>query len=289
MRNMIHGTMTQKLWTTTKSRSTRPLLLETWTWLIQLSNILIPIFTKAMNTKIVWNQLFWHPTQDGNSCIPCYTKSFTSCYFVHFKAKVTTCKTIEYVLETLSKAIISTPIAIHKWFNKPRIQHTKKYCKTSKGSGKFSHNLRASKQPCYNKQNCKSGRHGCRHTFMKRKSMTTRAATNNSNQDLKIKGRKLGTFKSPPSPLHKDLIVYSKPSTVSLIAKILTVMNTILYHMTNLTCAKIIYPWNKIILIDFPSASSDIVSLDMFFWIPTHSMMWIHGRRLYDHQRNQGV
>ena len=33
---------------------------------------------------------------------------------------------------------------------------------------------------------------------MKRKSRTKRATTNNSNQDLKIKGRKLGTFKSPP-------------------------------------------------------------------------------------------
>ena len=33
---------------------------------------------------------------------------------------------------------------------------------------------------------------------MKHKSRTKRATTNNSNQDLKIKGRKLGTFKSPP-------------------------------------------------------------------------------------------
>ena len=115
-----------------------------------------------------------------------------------FKAKVTTCKTIEYVLETLSKAIISTPIAIHKWFNKSQIRCTKKHCKTSNGSEKFSHNLRARKQPCYNKQNCNSERHGCQHTFMKRKYMTKRAATNNSSQDLKIKGRKLRTFKSPP-------------------------------------------------------------------------------------------
>ena len=78
-----------------------------------------------------------------------------------FKATVITCKTIEYVLETLSEAIISTPIAIHKWFYKPRIRHTKKHCKTSNGSGKFSHNLCASKQPCYNERNCKLGRHGC--------------------------------------------------------------------------------------------------------------------------------
>ena len=49
-----------------------------------------------------------------------------------FKVKVITCKTIKYVLETLTEAIISTPIVIHKWFNKPRIQHTKKHCKTSK-------------------------------------------------------------------------------------------------------------------------------------------------------------
>ena len=78
-----------------------------------------------------------------------------------FKAKVITCKTIKYVLETLTEAIISAPIVIHKWFNKPRIQHTKKHCRTSNGSGKFSHNLRASKQPCYNERNCKMGHHGC--------------------------------------------------------------------------------------------------------------------------------
>ena len=62
-----------------------------------------------------------------------------------FKAKVTTCKTIAFVIETLSNAVISTSIAIYKWFNKPRIRHTKKHCKTSNGSGEFSHNLRASK------------------------------------------------------------------------------------------------------------------------------------------------
>ena len=33
---------------------------------------------------------------------------------------------------------------------------------------------------------------------MKRKFQIKRVATNNSNQDLKIKGRKLGNFKSPP-------------------------------------------------------------------------------------------
>ena len=114
------------------------------------------------------------------------------------KASVNTCKTIVYVIETLSDVVISMPIAMYKWFNKPCIRHTKKHHQTSNGSGKFSHNLCASKIFCYNKRNCKSGRHGCRHTFMKRKSRTKRATTNNLNQDLKIKGRKLGTFKSPP-------------------------------------------------------------------------------------------
>ena len=115
-----------------------------------------------------------------------------------FKASVTTCKTIVYVIETLSNIVISTPIPMYNWFNKPRIRHTKKHCKISNGSGKFSHNLRASKISCYNKRNCKSRRHGCQHTFMKRKSRTKRATINNPNQDLKIKGKKLGTFKSPP-------------------------------------------------------------------------------------------
>ena len=63
-----------------------------------------------------------------------------------FRAKVTTCKTIVYVIETLSNIVISTPIAIYKWFNKPRIRHTKKHRKTSNGSGIFSHNLLASKK-----------------------------------------------------------------------------------------------------------------------------------------------
>ena len=64
------------------------------------------------------------------------------------------------------------------------------------GSGKFSYNL--SKKSCYNERNCKSGKHSRQHTFMKHKSRKKRATTNNSNQDLKIKGRILGTFKSPP-------------------------------------------------------------------------------------------
>ena len=116
-----------------------------------------------------------------------------------FKAKVTTCNTIVYVIETLFEVVISTPITIYKWFNKPRIQHTKKHCKTSNSSGNFSHNLHASKNSCYNKQNCNSGRHCWQGTFKECKTPKKRATTNNSNQDLKIKGRKLGTFKSPSS------------------------------------------------------------------------------------------
>ena len=195
-----------------------------------------------------------------------------------FKAKITTCKIIEYVFKTLSEVVISTPTSIHKCFFKPQILHTTKYCKTSNGI--------LSKKYCYTKWNCKSGRHGHRHTFMKRKSLPKHTATNNSNQGLKIRGKKLGTFKSP---LLEDLIVCSKPSMIKKIAKILTILNIILHHSASLTCARITYPWNKIKMIGFPSASPRIVSFDMFFQIPTHSMIWIHGRRLYDHPRNQGV
>ena len=115
-----------------------------------------------------------------------------------FKATAITSNIIVYVFETLSKVVNSTPIAICNWINKLRIRYTKKHCKTSNGSGKFSHNLRASKKSGYNERNCKSGKHGCRHTFMRHKSRTKRATTNNSSQDVKIKGRKFGTFKSPP-------------------------------------------------------------------------------------------
>ena len=203
-----------------------------------------------------------------------------------FKAKVPTCKTILYIIGTLFEVVILTPIAIYKWFNKSQIRHTKKHRKISNGSGEFSHNFCVSKKSCYNEQNCKSGRHGCRHTFMKRKSRAKRATTNNSNQNLKIKCRKLGTV---DSPLLKDLIVCYKPSIVGLITKILTILNITLNCTTNLTCTKIIYPWNKIKLVGFPSAFPNIVFSDMFFWMPTHSMMWTHGKKLYDHPRNQGV
>ena len=118
--------------------------------------------------------------------------------FCIFQAKVTTCETIVCVIKILSKAVISTSIAIYKWFNKPRIPHTKKHCKTSNGSGKFSHNLRKSKKSCYNERNCKTRKHGRWHTLMKRNSRTKWTTTNNTSQDLKIKGRKLG-ISNPPS------------------------------------------------------------------------------------------
>ena len=114
-----------------------------------------------------------------------------------FQAKITSYDNIVHAIETLSEAVISTPIAIYKWFNKPRTRRTKKYHKASNGSGKFSHKLRNSKKSCYHNRNCKTGRHGRRHTFMQRNFRTKRNTTNDTSQDLKIKGRKIGTFKSP--------------------------------------------------------------------------------------------
>ena len=106
-----------------------------------------------------------------------------------FQAKVTACETFVCAIRT---------IAIYRWFNKPQTRHTKKDLKTSNGSGKFSHKLCKSQKSCFNKHNCKTGRHGCQHTFMKRNSRTKQTTTNDTSQDLKIKDRKLGTFKSPP-------------------------------------------------------------------------------------------
>ena len=40
-------------------------------------------------------------------------------------------------IKTLSKAVISTPIAIYKWFNKPWTQHTKKDLKKIMVVGNF--------------------------------------------------------------------------------------------------------------------------------------------------------
>ena len=65
-----------------------------------------------------------------------------------FKASVTTCKAIIYVIETLSDIVISTPIVMYNWCNKPCIRHTKKHRKTSNDSDKFSHKIRASKKSC---------------------------------------------------------------------------------------------------------------------------------------------
>ena len=117
--------------------------------------------------------------------------------FCTFKASAITSKSIVYVFETLSEVVTSTPIAICNWINKSRIQYANKHRKTSNGSGKISHNLRASKKSCYNELNCKSRKYGRWYTFVKHKQQTKRTTTNNSNQDLKIKGKKLGTFKSP--------------------------------------------------------------------------------------------
>ena len=68
---------------------------------------------------------------------------------------------LSILIETLSEVIISIPVAIYIWFNKPQTRHTKKHCKTSNGSEEISHNLRANKKSCYNKRNCKPGMYGC--------------------------------------------------------------------------------------------------------------------------------
>ena len=51
----------------------------------------------------------------------------------------------------------------------PEVRRCKNRHKPSHGAGKFSVNLRKSKQSLYNERNCEPGRHSCRHTFMRRK------------------------------------------------------------------------------------------------------------------------
>ena len=53
--------------------------------------------------------------------------------------------------------------------------------------------------------------------------------------------------------------------------------------------ATTLYPRNLATLIVFILTSLDIVSLDTFFRILIRSTMWIHGRKLYNQPRNQGV
>ena len=46
-----------------------------------------------------------------------------------------------------------------KWNSTLRHRQAKKCYKKSHGAGKYSYNFRASKKLCFNKRNCKSGRH----------------------------------------------------------------------------------------------------------------------------------
>ena len=154
---MIHGTMLQQPWTTTRNGSTHQQLSEKQTSPILLLIISILIFGEQTNSL---KSTILTPNSGYHFLHSMLCKVIYFVLLCTFEAKVTTCKTIVYVIEILSKVVSSTPIAIYKWFNKPRIRHTKKHCKSSNGSGKFSHNLRASKKSCHNKRNCKSGIQG---------------------------------------------------------------------------------------------------------------------------------
>ena len=79
--------------------------------------------------------------------------------FCTFGASTVARKAIIHIYNTISKTIASTPNAISKWINKPRIWYINKQRKTSHGAEKYSNNLCASKNSWYNKRNCKSGRH----------------------------------------------------------------------------------------------------------------------------------
>ena len=123
--------------------------------------------------------------------------------FCTFGAHTIVKKVIFNICNTISNTITSTPNAISNWINKQHIWYTNKRRKTSHGAGKYSNNLYASINSGYNERNCKSGRHTWRHTFMKHKHQTKPPLTNRSYSDLKIKSRKLVTFKPPP-PQRRD-------------------------------------------------------------------------------------
>ena len=123
----------------------------------------------AIDTMDNYQEWVDPPTTDKSGCkilISMICKFICFILLCTFQAKVTTCETFVCAIKTLSEAVISTPIAIYRWFNKSRTQYTKKHRRESNGSGKFSHKLRKSKKYCYNKCNCKTERHGQRHTFM---------------------------------------------------------------------------------------------------------------------------
>ena len=71
----------------------------------------------------------------------------------------------------VNNACITTWDLLPKWNTMPLLQRqVKKQYKGSHGARKYSWNLRASKKSCFNKRNCKSGRHN----RMQRKVSTLR-------------------------------------------------------------------------------------------------------------------
>ena len=79
-----------------------------------------------------------------------------------------------------------------KWNSTPHVRRDKNRHKTSHGAGKFSQKLCSSKESRYNERNCKSGRHNCRHTFIRRKPWKICQDTNTTclpNMALKVKTR----------------------------------------------------------------------------------------------------
>ena len=89
------------------------------------------------------------------------------------------------------------------WEFAPRIHWVKKRHKSSHGAGKFSINLRASKNLSYNDCNCKSGQHNRQHSFTRRipwKICGDTKSTKIPFNDFKVKttGNDKVKFKFPP-------------------------------------------------------------------------------------------
>ena len=121
---------------------------------------------------------------------------------------------------------------------------------------------------------------------MQHKSQSKGILIDNSKLELKIKSRKKRETKSP---LLTGAIEYFVLSIVVKIVKTIMILISLFCPMMSPIYVTITYPRNQATMITFVSNFLVTVSLDTFLWIPICLTMWIHGKKLYNQPRNQGV
>ena len=198
----------------------------------------------------------------------------------------------------VNNACITTWYLLPKWNTMPLLhRQVKKQHKGSHGAGK--NYLCASKKSCFNKHNCKSGRH----TRMQRKISTHWPTSVHRKAHkicqrvrsidlldpiIQVKTKSAGEYKIPP-PWRLCWMIWAISCWRTLNVEILLELINLCCLLKSQTYITTLYPRNLATLIVFILTFLNIVSLDTFFRIPIRSTMWTHGRKLYNQLRNQGV